>query len=270
MKTFRLAVLGGGNMGGALVGGLLAARVMKPGEIAISEPDAARRRSLAKKFGVKTLADNGAAAAQSQTVALAVKPQQMAGVLSELAGRVGPKHLLISVAAGVRTDAIEAAVGPVPVVRVMPNTPALLRAGAMVYALGARAKAKDEAAAKKILAALGPVWKAEESWMDAVTALSGSGPAYVFRLSEAMAAAGAALGLPATLAEALARQTVYGAGRMLAETAEPAAELRRKVTSPGGTTEAALKALEAGDFEGLFRKALGAARRRSEELSRPK
>lgn len=263
----RLTVLGAGNMGGALVSGLMSAQVFKPAQVTVADVDGARLSALKKKFGVRTGKDNRAAVRGADAVALCVKPHQMAGVLGELAGQVGPKTLVISVAAGVRAEQIEKILGKVPVIRVMPNTPALVRAGALVFALGRHAKARHETMAVKILAALGRVWKIPETQMDAVTALSGSGPAYVFYLVECLASAGASLGLSPVLAEDLARQTVYGAGRLLAETAEPAGELRRRVTSPGGTTEAALRVLADLDLAGIFKKALAAACRRSEELS---
>lgn len=263
----RLAVMGGGNMGGALVGGLLAARSRRAADIVVVEIDAARRRELKKKWGVGTTEDPRAAVQGADAVVLAVKPQQMNDLLGALAGAVRPSQVVVSVAAGVTTAAIENALGAVPVVRAMPNTPALIRAGAMVYCLGRSARAAHETRARKILSAVGPLWKVDEKDMDAVTALSGSGPAYVFYLAEAMAAAGAALGLEAPLAEALARQTVYGAGRLLVESSEAPGELRRKVTSPGGTTQAALEVLEAAGVKPIFEKALDAARRRSSELS---
>ncbi len=265
--SFRLAVLGAGNMGGALVAGLLSAKVLKPAHITVTDLDGARLAALKKKFGVRTEKSNRAAAQNAGVVVLCVKPQQMAGVLDDLAGTVGPKTLVISVAAGVRAERIEKVLGKIPVIRVMPNTPALLRAGALVFSLGRHAKPRHEAVAKKILSALGRVWIVPETQMDAVTALSGSGPAYVFYLAECLAAAGVSLGLAPAMAESLARQTVYGAGRMLAETAETAGELRRRVTSPGGTTEAALNVLAGLDLMGTFKKALTAASHRSKELS---
>ncbi len=254
-------------MGGALIGGLLAADIFKPAEIVVAEPGAARRRALKSKFRVRALGDNRAAVAGAETVALAVKPQQMGAVLAELAEEIGPNSLVISVAAGVRAGTIEKALGGLPVIRAMPNTPALLRAGAMVFCLGKAARPAHEARARKILGALGPVWKVEERHMDAVTALSGSGPAYVFYLAEGMARAGRTLGLPPDIAEALARQTVYGAGRLLAESPETASELRRRVTSPGGTTEAALNVLGDGRLMTILKSTLSAARRRAKELS---
>lgn len=262
----NIAVLGAGNMGGALGKGLLASGQARPRNLWVTDVDAGRLRPL-KKLGVRVGADNRAATVWADVVVLCVKPQGMTDLLRAIAGAAGPKHTVVSVAAGVRTATIEKILGRVPVIRAMPNTPALLRAGTMVYCRGAHAGPKNEAAAKGLLSSLGPVWKTEESRMDAVTALSGSGPAYVFLLAEALAAAGAALGLPAATADALARQTIYGAGRMLAETPDAPAELRRRVTSPGGTTEAALNVLMGGDFAGLFKKALTAAAQRSKDLS---
>jgi pyrroline-5-carboxylate reductase len=170
--------------------------------MSVTDLDAGRRTAL-KKFGVRVGADNRAAVRDADVIVLCVKPQQMPGLLAELAGVV-KRALVISIAAGVRTDRIEKALGKVPVIRVMPNTPALLRAGALVYTSGRHAGRRHEATARKILSALGLVWKVSEPQMDAVTALSGSGPAYVFYLAECLAAAGTALGLAPDLAEALA------------------------------------------------------------------
>lgn len=263
----RLAVLGAGNMGGALVTGLLSAKVVTPGQITLADVDTARLSTFKKKWGVRIENDNRTAVKGASVIVLCVKPQHMPGVLEELAGQGSPGSLVISVAAGVRAERMEKVLGQVPVIRVMPNTPALLRAGAIAFSLGRYAGPRHEKMARTILSALGRVWKVPEVQMDAVTALSGSGPAYVFYLAECLAAGGVALGLNAPLAEALARQTVYGAGRMLAETMDPAAELRRRVTSPGGTTEAAIKILTERDLPGTFKEALTSACRRSQELS---
>jgi pyrroline-5-carboxylate reductase len=262
--------LGGGNMGSALIQGLLHARVYPRQDLVVADVDADRRRILKKQTGAHVTEHAADAIPGCDTLVLAVKPQQMTDVLSTVAQTAQGTPLVISVAAGITTATLEHALPGFPVVRVMPNTPALLRAGAMVYCLGKKVRPIHEARAKKILSALGPVWKVAETHMDAVTALSGSGPAYVFYLAEAMAAAGVALGLDPTLAEALARQTIFGAGKMLAETPTPAAELRRRVTSPGGTTQAALSVLERGRLIALFERALTAAQRRSKELSAPR
>lgn len=267
MSARALALLGGGNMGGALAAGLLAAGTHRPGDITVAEIDGARRAALRRKLRVNVTADVRAAVRNAGTVLLAVKPQQMGDALRAAAESVRRRPLVISVAAGVTTATIEAALGEIPVVRAMPNTPALLRAGATAYCLGRWAGAVHAARARRILSAVGPVWRVDEGALDAVTALSGSGPAYVFYLAEALAEAGAALGLDPAVAEGLTRQTVYGAGRMLAETRESASQLRRRVTSPGGTTQAALETLEGAGVRKIFERALDAARRRSLELS---
>ena len=199
---------------------------------------------------------------------LAVKPQNMAEVLAGIKGSVSSSQVVISIAAGVRIERIEQALGEkVPVVRVMPNTPALAGAGAMVYCAGRHVNPAHEKTAKLLLGAVGKVWKVAEEWMDAVTALSGSGPAYVFNLAENMASAGLELGLPAELAESLARQTVFGAGLLLKQSLESPAALRERVTSPGGTTAAALEVLAEAGVPGIYKRALSAACRRSRELS---
>jgi pyrroline-5-carboxylate reductase len=263
----RLGVVGAGNMGSAMVAGLVASKALAARSITVTDVDVQKLALLKKKYGVNTATDNRAVARWAQALVLCVKPQQVPELLNEVGGLLSPGGWVMSVAAGVQTKQIEAALGPVGVVRVMPNTPALLGAGALVYCLGRHARRAQETAAQTILSTLGKVWKTTEPYMDAVTALSGSGPAYVFYLAECLASAGTALGLPGPLAEALARQTVWGAGRMLAETADPAGELRRRVTSPGGTTEAALRVLMDRKMDILFKDALAAACRRSKELS---
>jgi pyrroline-5-carboxylate reductase len=267
VKNFTVAVIGAGNMGRALIGGWLKARLVNASGVRATAVRPETLKLLKKLFKIKPGTDNRAAARGASVVLLGVKPQKMGDVLEGLRGAVTPRQLVISVAAGVRTDRIEKALGGVPVIRVMPNTPSLVGAGALAYAPGRHATAAHERTAKKLLAAVGDTWKVEEDFLDAVTALSGSGPAYVFHLAEAMAAAGVALGLPAALSEALARQTVYGAGLLLKKSLESPATLREKVTSPGGTTAAALGALGEAGFMSIFERALSAACRRSRELS---
>ncbi|HRY30520.1 MAG TPA: pyrroline-5-carboxylate reductase, partial [Elusimicrobiota bacterium] len=263
LKKIRLALIGGGNMGAALAAGLVTSKKMRPAQIRVVDVRPEILRSLKKRYGVSVGSDNAAAVRGSDVVLLCVKPQQMASVLAGLLGAVTPKQLVISIAAGIKTDFIESELGQhVPVIRVMPNTPALLRAGALVYCLGQHATKTHEALAKQILSSVGSVWKTGELSMDAVTALSGSGPAYVFYLAECLAKAGAELGLEPGFAEALARQTVFGAGRMLHEDKETPARLRERVTSPGGTTEAALRVMAESGFEGILKRALAQARRR--------
>ncbi|MBI4397085.1 MAG: pyrroline-5-carboxylate reductase [Elusimicrobia bacterium] len=269
MTLGRIAFIGGGNMGGALASGLLEAGTVKPSQIFVSDVDQNRRRSLEKLLGVRTGPDNAVACAKSRIVVLCVKPQQMEPVLTGLRGRIEPRQLVVSIAAGIRTSFIEKTLGNrAPVIRVMPNTPALFRAGAMVYCLGRHAKKADETLARTILSSVGRVWKTKEDLMDAVTALSGSGPAYVFYLAECLSQAAQKLGLPQVFAEELSRQTVFGAGLMLGKSAEPAVLLRHRVTSPGGTTEAALQVLAREHLSQIFTRALSAASRRSRKLSK--
>jgi pyrroline-5-carboxylate reductase len=267
VKPLSIALLGGGNMGRALAAGLLKAKVLPASRVHVTDVRPEALKDLKRALKVSVGADNRAAAAEASVVVLCVKPQQMGEVLDGLAGVVGPKHLVVSIAAGIRSDFIEGKLPGTPVVRAMPNTPALYGAGAMAYCLGRHAGPAHEKTAKKILSAAGPVWKLDEASMDAVTALSGSGPAYAFLLAECMAAAGEKLGLPSDVAQGLARQTVYGAGLMLKESPETAATLRERVTSPGGTTAAALAVLKESGVQEIFERALSAACRRSRELS---
>jgi pyrroline-5-carboxylate reductase len=254
-------------MGTAFVAGLLAAKAVTASQIHITDVRPDNLRSLKKRFKVGVGEDNRTAVHSADVVVLCVKPQQMGAVLDEIKESISSRTLVISIAAGITSAYIENCLRETPVIRVMPNTPALLRAGALVYALGRRAKPVHEKLAVGILSSVGQVWRAEENQMDAVTALSGSGPAYVFLLAECLSDAGKTLGLPGPLAESLARQTIYGAGRMLAETSDPASTLRERVTSPGGTTAAALKVLDDKNLRQIFKDALSAARRRSQELS---
>jgi pyrroline-5-carboxylate reductase len=256
-------------MARSLVGGLVADGV-SPGRLGAAEPDDARRAALQRDFGIEAFADNAAAATQAEVVVLAVKPQVMPqaarAVAPALAGR---SALVISIAAGIRTAELARWLGAgVAVVRAMPNTPALLGCGATVLYAGSDVAPAQRELAESILRAVGSVsWVEREDQMDAVTALSGSGPAYFFLLIEAMADAAAELGLPQDLAGLLAVETALGAARMALESDEPVAALRRRVTSPGGTTEAALAALEAGDFRTLVATALQRAEARSRELA---
>jgi pyrroline-5-carboxylate reductase len=267
LSTASIAVLGGGNMGGALVKGWLASRGASPRRITVADKDP-KRLSALRPLGIKTTRDVRNAAAGAGVILLCVKPRQMDELLGELKGVVTARQLVVSIAAGLKTDFFEKRLGRVPVVRVMPNTPALYRSGASVYCLGRFARSGHGRKAEAIFASVGDVWKARESQMDAVTALSGSGPAYVFYLAECLIQAGQAAGLSAAMARSLARQTIFGAGMMLECAPEDAAELRRRVTSPGGTTEAALKVLMKAGLNKIFGKALAAASRRSRELSK--
>lgn len=269
MEATRISFIGGGNMARSLVGGLLADGA-PAGTLQVAEPDPARRAALQADFGVAVGDDNVAAAAAAEVVVLAVKPQVAPEVAREIATAVADHGaLVISIAAGIRSSDLERWLGPgAPVVRAMPNTPALLGCGATVLYAGDAVSGSQRELAEAILRAVGSVgWVAQEDQMDAVTALSGSGPAYFFLLIEAMADAAAELGLPQDLARLLAEETALGAARMALESEEPIDALRRRVTSPGGTTEAALHAFEAGGFRELVATALRRAETRSRELA---
>ncbi|HEY0179279.1 MAG TPA: pyrroline-5-carboxylate reductase, partial [Dokdonella sp.] len=264
-----VAFVGGGNMARSLIGALIRAGAA-PASIAVAEPSAELRAALAHDFGVAAHADARTAAERAETIVLAVKPQIVELVCVELAALAAAhRPLVVSIAAGVRVAQIGAWLGAdVAIVRAMPNTPALLGAGASGLFANAAADAEQRARAAALLGAAGlAVWVEDEAQMDAVTALSGSGPAYFFLLAEALEDAAAAQGLPRDVARALAAQTCLGAGRMLVEDGEPPARLRERVTSPGGTTAAALDAFAAGGFRALVEAAVDAATRRARELA---
>jgi pyrroline-5-carboxylate reductase len=264
-----ITFIGGGNMARSLIGGLVA-RGWPAQSIHVAEPNAPLRAALAQDFSVQVHALTGEAAEHGAIWVFAVKPQVMRGVAEALAATAQQRQpLLVSIAAGIRSDQLERWLGgQLAVVRTMPNTPALLGAGATGLFANARVSPAQRQLADQLLSATGlTVWLDEEAQMDAVTALSGSGPAYVFLLAEAMQAAGEAQGLPAEAARALALQTLHGAARMLVESGEPAAVLRQRVTSPGGTTQAALDSFEAGGFRALVAQAIAAATERGRQLS---
>ncbi len=268
MASQRVAFVGGGNMARSLIGGLIA-RGSEPGRLSVSEPQAALREALAREFGIRAAQDNLDAIRGADLVLLAVKPQAMRGVCEELAGHVDGA-IVISIAAGITCAQLQRWLRHAAcIVRCMPNTPALLGTGATGLYTDAAATPAQRAAAEAVLGAVGLcVWIEDEARMDAVTALSGSGPAYVFLLAEAMQDAAVALGLPAEAARALTRQTLLGAARMLNEGEEDAPSLRQRVTSPGGTTQAALESFAADGFRDSVARALAAAERRGVELSR--
>ena len=267
--TDTIAFIGGGNMARSLIGGLLA-QGRDPATIRVAEPFAATRDALHADFGVPVFEDGAQAVEGAATWVFATKPQVLRGVCESLAARAqAASPLAISIAAGITAAQIERWLGGgIAVVRTMPNTPALLGAGVTGLFASARVDAAGRDFAEALLSAAGrTVWIADEALMDAVTAVSGSGPAYVFLLAEAMTDAGIAEGLPADAARTLALQTVLGAARMLTESDVDAAELRRRVTSPNGTTQAAIEAFEAGGFRALVDAAIHAARVRGAELS---
>jgi pyrroline-5-carboxylate reductase len=260
-----VAILGGGKIGEALVSGLLRGE-RTAADIVVAEKHAGRRAFLSETYGVKTL-DAPEAVAAVGTIVLAVKPQDIDALLAEVRDAVTARHVVVSVAAGITTAHVEARLADgVPVVRCMPNTPALVDEAMTAISAGAHADAAHLAVAESLLGAVGRVVTVPESQLDAVTALSGSGPAYFFYLVEAMIDAGILLGLPRALAAELIVQTAIGSAVMLRDSGEHPVQLREAVTSPGGTTIAAIRELEVHGVRAALLAAIEAAARRSREL----
>lgn len=265
----QIAILGAGNMGRALIGGLLRSGTPSA-RLRAGESQAASRELLTREFGIGATADNFAAIAGASVVVLAVKPQEAEAALKALAGALAvTRPLLISVAAGVRIASLAAWCGAgVPIVRAMPNQPALIGAGVTGLYAPPHVGAPQRRSAEEVLKAVGEIaWVPSEEALDVVTALSGSGPAYFFLLAEHMAEAGSELGLEAGTARRLAAATLYGAGLLAHAGDSDFVRLRSAVTSAGGTTEAALAALEAANLGAAVRQALTAATKRSRELA---
>ncbi len=271
MTGKKLALIGAGQMAEALLGGMSAAGAVTAGSVWATDVSAERRDLLKRRFGVRVGDDNGAAAAWADLVVLAVKPQIVDTVLRDLGDRLAGR-LVVSIAAGVPIARIVRQIGPsvTPpprVIRAMPNTPALVQAGMTAVALGPGVTEEDQAVADRLFESVGRVLTVEERLMDAVTGLSGSGPAYVFLAIEALADGGVKAGLPRGTANLLAAQTVLGAARMVLESGDHPAQLKDRVASPGGTTIAGLHQLEKGGLRATLIAAVEAAAKRSKELS---
>ncbi|HXV12092.1 MAG TPA: pyrroline-5-carboxylate reductase [Burkholderiales bacterium] len=262
----KITFIGGGNMASAMVGGLLK-KGWKPGAITVVEIAAPARAQLESRLKVKAVPAIDAAAVDAACIVLAVKPQQMRTVALELAPLLR-EQLVVTIAAGIRVADLSRWLGGYSrIVRVMPNTPALVLAGVSGLCAGPNVRAEDRRAAERILGAVGAtVWVEREDELDAVTAVSGSGPAYVFYFIEALEQAALALGLREDAARKLALETFAGAVRLALEAGEPPAELRARVTSKGGTTERALQALDADGVKSVIARAVRAAAERSREL----
>jgi pyrroline-5-carboxylate reductase len=263
------AFIGGGNMGGALIRGLIA-RGLPAQKISVGEAHQARRIELANELGVLVTADNREAAQGADVVVLAVKPQDMAGTVQPLADVFAQRPpLVVSIAAGIRVTDIEGWCGPgVAVVRAMPNRPALNGAGATALFAPPAVREPHRALAAQVMGAVGTTtWVSDEAAIDVVTALSGSGPAYFFLLAELLTDAAVNLGLDRASALELAIQTLYGSGRMARESDGDLARLRAEVTSRGGTTEAAVRSFEASNLRGIVAAAVSAATERGREMA---
>jgi pyrroline-5-carboxylate reductase len=266
MKTRRLGFLGAGNMSGALIKGLLVAKV-PPQSILASDVKAERLQQLQADHGIRTTQDNHALVRESDVLVLAVKPQVIDKVLTEIGADVRGDQLVVSVAAGVPIEALEARLpAGSRVVRSMPNTPATVQAGATAISGGVHAREDDLRVARELFEAVGRVVVLDEALLDAVTGLSGSGPAYVMLIIEALADGGVKVGLHRDTALLLAAQTVFGSARLLLETGEHPGRLKDMVTSPGGTAIAGLHTLESGALRKTLIDAVEVATKRSVEL----
>ncbi|HEY2594067.1 MAG TPA: pyrroline-5-carboxylate reductase [Chloroflexota bacterium] len=262
-----IAFLGAGQMAEAFVRGLLRAEMLAPGEVWVSDIRPGRAHQLARDLGVNAASSNLDAVGHAELILVSVKPQDVPALLDEVGADVGADHLVISIAAGVTLSTLERRLPHhPPVIRVMPNTPALVQTGMAVLAPGTRADKAHEATALRLFGALGRAIVLPERHLDAVTALSGSGPAYLAVVAEALSDAGVRVGLPRDVAHLLAAQTMLGTGRMLADTGMHPALLKEAVASPGGTSIAGLHAMKRGGIRALIMDAIVAATERSHEL----
>jgi len=269
MQNSKIGFIGGGNMAASLIGGLISDGFAAD-NIVVAEPQASRREELRAHFGVRTETDNTVLVKSVEVIVLAVKPQVLPEVCEQMAAAVQESApLVVSIAAGIRVADIDRWLGGNnAIVRTMPNTPALVKSGATALFANDKVGKAQRELAEGIMRAVGlTLWVDEETLLDAVTAISGSGPAYFFLLIEMLQQTGCKLGLPEQSARLLALQTAFGAARMALESNEDCAELRARVTSPGGTTERAVTILEQGGIRELFDKALQGARDRAAELA---
>jgi pyrroline-5-carboxylate reductase len=262
----QLGIIGGGAMGSALLKGIISRGLMRPENIFMVEVDPVKRARLEEEHHIHGISDLSVLTANCQTLILAVKPNIIPRVLDELAGKVDEQYLVISIAAGITLNALESKLQKARVVRVMPNTPAKIGKGVSAYALGSKTIAGDDEQVSELLGCVGKVIKVPEHLLDAVTAVSGSGPAYVFYFIEAMIDAAVMIGLSRADAVVLVRETFLGSAELFREAAEDPAKLRNEVTSPGGTTAAALFELQQGACAGVIMKAVVAAAQKSKEL----
>lgn len=263
----RIGFLGAGKMASALAKGIVKAGISRPEDLIASDVIEAARAAFAKEVGCKVTGRNVEVAEVADILIVAVKPDQVEGALQEVAGKLTDRHLVVSIAAGVTLARLAGALQKrARVIRVMPNTPALVGASASAFALGGVATADDAALAQRIFSAVGVAFQVKEPLLDAVTGLSGSGPAYAYAIIEALSDGGVAAGLPRDIATKLAAQTMLGAAKMVLETGQHPGALKDMVTSPGGTTIEGLHELEKGRLRGTLMNAVRAAAEKSKKL----
>jgi pyrroline-5-carboxylate reductase len=264
MKT---AFIGGGNMGEAMLSSLLSRNICRPADISVSDASSECCDSLKKQYQVAVTENNGEAASGKDIVVLAVKPQNMAEVMESLKGHLKPEQLVISIAAGTKIDTLSEGLEHRRIARVMPNTPAQVGSGMSGWTATPEVTAEQRESVKVILGAMGEeIFFDDEKYLDIVTAISGSGPAYFFLMAESMIEAAKAIGASQEEAEKLVSQTMLGAAQMVKQSGKPASILRQNVTSPGGTTERALAVFNDGGYRELVKRAIEAAYARSQEL----
>lgn len=266
--TLRIGFLGAGKMATALAKGWIEAGLVQAADVVASDPVSQAKAAFAKDGGGTVLDGNLQVVAAAQVLILAVKPQNMTALLNEIRPAVTAQHLVVSIAAGIPLAQIEERLGPRRLIRVMPNTPCLVGASASAYAAGSKATPEDIALVDRLLNSVGRAMAVPEKLLDAVTGLSGSGPAYVFLMIEALSDGGVRMGLPRDVATLLAAQTLFGAAKMLLETGLHPGTLKDMVASPGGTTIAGLHELERGGLRGVLMNAVEAATLRSAELGK--
>jgi pyrroline-5-carboxylate reductase len=267
LNIMKIAFIGGGNMGEAILAALIEKKLCTPADICVSDVSQERLQSLKDKYGVVVTGSNREAVAGKDVIVLAVKPQTLTEILPDLKGNLKATQLVLSIMAGVRISKIGEGLAHQRIVRSMPNTPARIGYGASGWTATSEVTKNQKDSARAILGAMGKeIYFDDEKYLDMVTAVSGSGPAYVFLLAEALIEAAVKIGLPRQEAETLVSQTMLGSAHLLEQSGQPPADLRRNVTSRGGTTEAALKVFENGGFSKLVEDAVKAAYNRAKEL----
>ena len=263
----KIAFIGVGNMGEAMLSAALDQRLNSPGDISISDVNEARRQYLEQKYGVAVTSDNRLAAGRGEVVVLAIKPQNLDEVMTELGGQLKPTQLVLSIIAGARIDALQRGLNHNRIIRAMPNTPSQIGQGITVWTATAEVTEQQRGWASSFLGAMGKeIYVDDEEYINMATAISGSGPAYCFLFVEVLVEAAVHIGLPYDMALELVLETMLGSARLIQESGKEPSELRRMVTSPGGTTAAALQQLEQGGFANLIKQAVSAAYAKAREL----